>query len=179
MFLTFFYMFITFSTFTTISYIPIEKRVPQNAQKAPPQSFVPAVGLLMRNYCFYLLALGTRLAILMVCAPDFVFSKNSVTSPTVRSALSMVSVPIILKITYHTFSWQNHFLHESTVREILFSYNLFIIHAVIRSFLGDVDIMRMTLLQGCSGDLHKSAGLLQGLDILCTAVAHTGTETAE
>ena len=43
MFLTFFYMFIvlstfsTFSTFTstftTISYIPIEKRVPQNAQK--------------------------------------------------------------------------------------------------------------------------------------------------
>ena len=88
-------------------------------------------------------------------------------------------VPIILKITYHTFSWQNHFLHESTVREILFSYNLFIIHAVIRSFLGDVDIMRMTLLQGCSGDLHKSAGLLQGLDILCTAVAHTGTETAE
>ena len=43
-------MFITFSTFTTISYIPIEKRVgkrvPQNAQKAPPQSFVPAVRLL-------------------------------------------------------------------------------------------------------------------------------------
>ena len=47
--------FITFSTFTTISYIPmvnskcyipIEKRVPQNAQKAPPQSFIPAVGLL-------------------------------------------------------------------------------------------------------------------------------------
>ena len=178
-FLTFFYMFITFSTFTTISYIPVEKRVPQNAQKAPPQSFVPAVGLLMRNYCFFLLALGTRLAILMVCAPVFVYSKNSVTSPTVRSALSMVSVPIILKITYHTFSWQNHFLHESTVREILFSYNLFIIHAVVRSFLGDVDIMRMTLLQGCSGDLHKSAGLLQGLDILCTAVAHTGTETAE
>ena len=34
------------STFTTISYIPIEKRVPQNAQKAPPQSFVPAVRLL-------------------------------------------------------------------------------------------------------------------------------------
>lgn len=34
------------STFTTISYIPIEKRVPQNAQKAPPQSFIPAVGLL-------------------------------------------------------------------------------------------------------------------------------------
>jgi len=33
-------MFINFSTFTTISYIPIEKRVPQNAQKAPPQSFV-------------------------------------------------------------------------------------------------------------------------------------------
>lgn len=33
------------STFTTISYIPIEKRVPQNAQKPPPQSFVPAVGL--------------------------------------------------------------------------------------------------------------------------------------
>lgn len=148
-------MFITFSTFTTISYIPIEKRVPQNAQKAPPQSFVPAVGLLMRNYCFFLLVLGTRLAILMV------------------------SVPIILKITYHTFSWQNHFLYGSTVREILFSYNLFIIHAVIRSFLGDVDIMRMALLQGCSGDLHKSAGLLQGLDILCTAVAHTGTETAE
>lgn len=148
-------MFITFSTFTTISYIPIEKRVPQNAQKAPPQSFVPAVGLLMRNYCFFLLALGTRLAILMV------------------------SVPIILKITYHTFSWQNHFLYGSTVREILFSYNLFIIHAVIRSFLGDMDIMRMALLQGCSGDLHKSAGLLQGLDILCTAVAHTGTETAE
>ena len=51
MFLTFFYMFIvlstfTSSTFTTISYIPIEKRVPQNAQKAPPQSFIPAVGLL-------------------------------------------------------------------------------------------------------------------------------------
>lgn len=46
MFLTFFYMFIVLSTFTTISYIPIEKRVPQNAQKAPPQSFVPAVGLL-------------------------------------------------------------------------------------------------------------------------------------
>ena len=68
----------------------------------------------MRNYCFFLLALGTRLAILMVCAPVFVYSKNSVTSPTVRSALSMVSVPIILKITYHTFSWQNHFLHEST-----------------------------------------------------------------
>lgn len=52
MFLTFFYMFIvlsTFSTFTstftTISYIPIEKRVPQNAQKPRPQSFVPAVGL--------------------------------------------------------------------------------------------------------------------------------------
>ena len=43
MFITF---FITFSTFTTISYIPIEKRVPQNAQKDPPQSFVPAVGLL-------------------------------------------------------------------------------------------------------------------------------------
>ena len=148
-------MFITFSTFTTISYIPIEKRVPQNAQKAPPQSFVPAVGLLMRNYCFFLLVLGTRLAILMV------------------------SVPIILKITYHTFSWQNHFLYGSTVREILFSYNLFIIHAVIRSFLGDVDIMRMALLQGCSGDLHKSAGLFQGLDILCTAVAHTGTKTAE
>ena len=39
-------MFIIFSTFTTISYIPIEKRVPQNAQKAPPQSFVPAVRLL-------------------------------------------------------------------------------------------------------------------------------------
>lgn len=71
------------------------------------------------------------------------------------------------------------FLHESTVREILFSYNLFIIHAVIRSFLGDMNIMRMALLQGCSGDLHKSAGLLQGLDILCTAVAHTGTEAAE
>ncbi len=33
-------MFINFSTFTTISYIHIEKRVPQNAQKAPPQSFV-------------------------------------------------------------------------------------------------------------------------------------------
>ncbi len=62
---------------------------------------------------------------------------------------------------------------------ILFSYNLFIIHAVIRSFLGDMDIMRMALLQGCSGDLHKSAGLLQSLDILCTAVAHTGTEAAE
>lgn len=47
-FLTFFYMFIVLSTFTTISYIPIEKRVPQNAgkcTKAPPQSFVPAVGL--------------------------------------------------------------------------------------------------------------------------------------
>ena len=28
MFLTFFYMFIVLSTFTTISYIPIEKRVP-------------------------------------------------------------------------------------------------------------------------------------------------------
>lgn len=55
MLLTFFYMFIVLSTFTTISYIPIEKRVPQNAQKAPPQSFVPAVGLLMRNYCFFLL----------------------------------------------------------------------------------------------------------------------------
>lgn len=40
-------MFIVLSTFTftTISYIPIEKRVPQNAQKPPPQSFVPAVGL--------------------------------------------------------------------------------------------------------------------------------------
>lgn len=38
-------MFIVLSTFTTISYIPIEKRAPQNAQKAPPQSFVPAVGL--------------------------------------------------------------------------------------------------------------------------------------
>jgi hypothetical protein len=97
MFLTFFYMFINFSTFTTISYIPIEKRVPQNAQKAPPQSFVPAVGLLMRNYCFFLLALGTRLAILMVCAPVFVYSKNSVTSPTVRSALSMVSDTHYLK----------------------------------------------------------------------------------
>lgn len=51
-------MFIVLSTFT--GYIPIEKRVekrvPQNAQKAPPQSFVPAVGLLMRNYCFFLLA---------------------------------------------------------------------------------------------------------------------------
>ena len=129
-----------------------------------------------------------------------------------------IVIPIILKITYHTFSRQNHFLHESTqichestvgeifrsivtrdsrfVNEflpkknaptrvrfswfyILFSYNLFIIHAVIRSFLGDMDIMRMTLLQGCSGDLHKSAGLLQSLDILCTAVAHTGTEAAE
>ena len=53
-FLTFFYMFITFSTFTTISYIPIEKRVPQNAQKAPPQSFVPAVGLL-----YYLVLLSS------------------------------------------------------------------------------------------------------------------------
>lgn len=52
MFLTFFYMFIVLSTFTTISYIPIEKRVPQNAQKAPPQSFVPAVGLLY--YLFFL-----------------------------------------------------------------------------------------------------------------------------
>ena len=90
-------MFIVLSTFTTISYIPIEKRVPQNAQKAPPQSFVPAVGLLMRNYCFFLLALGTRLAILMVCAPVFVYSKNSVTSPTVRSALSMVSDTHYLK----------------------------------------------------------------------------------
>jgi len=39
-------MFITFSTFITISYIPIEKRVPQNAQKAPLQSLVPAVRLL-------------------------------------------------------------------------------------------------------------------------------------
>ena len=32
-------MFITFSTFTTISYIPIEKRVPQNAQKAVNSKF--------------------------------------------------------------------------------------------------------------------------------------------
>lgn len=31
----------TFSTFTTISYIPIEKRVPQNAQKAPASEFCP------------------------------------------------------------------------------------------------------------------------------------------
>ena len=41
MFLTFFYMFIVLSTFTTISYIPIEKRVPQNAQKAPAAEFCP------------------------------------------------------------------------------------------------------------------------------------------
>lgn len=148
-------------------------------KKPPPQSFVPAVGLLMRNYCFFLLALGTRLAILMVCAPVFVYSKNSVTSPTVRSALSMVSDTHYLKDNVPHFLLAKPFLHESTVREILFSYNLFIIHAVIRSFLGDMNIMRMALLQGCSGDLHKSAGLLQGLDILCTAVAHTGTEAAE
>ena len=32
-FLTFFYMFITFSTFTTISYIPIERRVPKMHKK--------------------------------------------------------------------------------------------------------------------------------------------------
>ena len=33
MFLTFFYMFIVLSTFTTISYIPIERRVPKMHKK--------------------------------------------------------------------------------------------------------------------------------------------------
>ena len=40
-----------------------------------------------------LVALGTSSAKLIVCAPVFVYSKNSVTSPTVRSAFLMVSVP--------------------------------------------------------------------------------------
>lgn len=37
-------MFIVLSTFTTISYIPVEKRVPQNAQKAPAAEFCPCGG---------------------------------------------------------------------------------------------------------------------------------------
>ena len=42
-------MFIVLSTFTTISYIPIEKRVPQNAQK--PRRRVLSLRWGCRRYC--------------------------------------------------------------------------------------------------------------------------------
>ena len=84
---------------------------------------------------------------------------------------------MIVSLTYDHLSYFKYTL--ITYYSFYNFYNLFIIHTIVRSFLGDMDIMRMALLQGCSRDLHESAGLLQGLDILCTAVTHTGTKTAQ
>src|SRR5690606_3847557 len=49
---------------------------------------------------------------------------------------------------------------------------------VVRCFRGDRDVVRVTLLQPCSGDLHELS-LLKLLDRRGPGVSHRGAQTAE
>ena len=54
-----------------------------------------------------------------------------------------------------------------------------VIHAVVRRFLRNLNVMRMAFTKRCCGDFHESAVILQFLDIVCSAISHTGTDTAD
>ena len=52
------------------------------------------------------------------------------------------------------------------------------VHGVVGSFLGDIDIVGVALLQAGAGDADKLAVGAQLFNIVGAAVAHAGTETA-
>lgn len=55
------------------------------------------------------------------------------------------------------------------------AFTLLLVHTIVRSFLGYMNVMGMAFLQGCGGNLDKSAVFLQFINGLGSAVAHAGT----
>ena len=51
--------------------------------------------------------------------------------------------------------------------------------AVIRSFLCNINIVRMTFFKSCTGNSDKFSVFLKKRNCLCTAISHTCTKTAE
>src|SRR5437773_10967348 len=54
-----------------------------------------------------------------------------------------------------------------------------IVHAVIRSFLGDVDVVGRAVGHALGGDAAESRRAAQGFDVISAAVAHAGSQAAD